>query len=256
MSTTLVIIPTYNERENLRGVAGRVLAQGADVLVVDDNSPDGTGAIAEELAARDPRVHVLHRAGKEGLGAAYRQGFVWGLDRGYDVLVELDGDGSHQPEQLGRLLGRMSGADVVVGSRWVAGGSVVNWPFRRALLSRAGSLYARIALGIPFRDVTGGYRAYSARALRQIDLGSIASQGYCFQIDMLWHAHRAGLRIAEVPITFVEREFGVSKMSSHIVREAILNVTLWGLEALPFRILAALHPALRAVDHRDPAHVS
>ena len=155
MSTTLVIIPTYNERENLRGVAGRVLAQGADVLVVDDNSPDGTGAIAEELAARDPRVHVLHRAGKEGLGAAYRQGFVWGLDRGYDVLVELDGDGSHQPEQLGRLLGRMSGADVVVGSRWVAGGSVVNWPFRRALLSRAGSLYARIALGIPFRDVTG-----------------------------------------------------------------------------------------------------
>jgi dolichol-phosphate mannosyltransferase len=150
----------------------------------------------------------------------------------------------------------MPGADVVVGSRWVAGGSVVNWPLRRALLSRAGSLYARLALGIPFRDVTGGYRAYRAQVLRQIDLGTIASQGYCFQIDMLWHAHRAGLRIEEVPITFVEREFGVSKMSSRIVREAILNVTLWGLEALPSRIRAALHPALRAVDHRDPAHVS
>lgn len=256
MNSTLVIIPTYDEAENLRSIADRVLAQGVDLLVVDDNSPDGTGAIADGLAAQDSRVHVLHRAGKEGLGAAYREGFAWGLGRGYDALVELDGDGSHQPEQLGRLLGRLPSADVAIGSRWVTGGSVVNWPIRRALLSRAGSLYARAALGMPFHDVTGGYRAYSAQALRRIDLVAIASQGYCFQIDMLWHAYRAGLRIDEVPITFVEREFGVSKMSSRIVREAILNVTLWGLRSLPSRIRAALHPALQPASHRGPAHVS
>ena len=256
MSGTLVITPTYNEADTLPSIAGRVLAQGADLLVVDDNSPDGTGVIAEGLAARDSRVHVLHRAGKEGLGTAYREGFAWGLARGYDTLVELDGDGSHQPEQLGRLLDRMPVADVALGSRWVDGGAVVNWPWRRALLSRAGSLYARVALGLPFRDVTGGYRAYSAQALRHIDLRSITSEGYCFQIDMLWHAQRAGLRVDEVPITFVEREFGVSKMSSRIVREAILNVTLWGLQSLPSRIRAALHPALPAASHRGPAHVS
>lgn len=255
MSRVLVIIPTYNEAENLAGIVERVLAQGVDLLVVDDNSPDGTGALAESLAFRDQRVHVLHRAGKEGLGVAYREGFAWGLAQGFDVLVELDGDGSHRPEELGRLLEATASADIAIGSRWVAGGAVVNWPLRRALLSRAGSLYARVALGLPFRDVTGGYRAYSAQALERIDLHSIASQGYCFQIDMLWHAYRAGLRIDEVPITFVEREHGVSKMSSRIVREAIVSVTLWGARALPSRLRASLHPVLEPSGHRDPAHV-
>lgn len=252
MSKALVIIPTYNEVENLRSIAGRVLGQGVDLLIVDDDSPDGTGALADDLSAESGRIHVLHRARKSGLGTAYCEGFAWGLDRGYGIFVELDGDGSHQPEQLGRLLDRMPTADMVIGSRWVAGGSVVNWPLHRALLSRAGSLYARVALKLPFRDLTGGYRAYSAHALRQIDLGSISSQGYCFQIDMLWHAYRSGLRIDEVPITFVEREFGVSKMSPAIVREAILNVTLWGLESLSARI----RPSRQHVGHRGPAHVS
>ncbi len=256
MSSTLVIIPTFNEAENLPGLLRRVRAVGAEVLVVDDDSPDGTGVLAEDLAAQDPGIHVLHRAGKNGLGSAYREGFAWGLDRDFDTLVELDGDGSHQPEQLGRLLSRMPFADMAIGSRWVPGGEVVNWPLRRALLSRAGSLYARIALGLPFRDVTGGYRAYSAEALRRIDLRTIASQGYCFQIDMLWAVHRSGLRIDEVPITFVEREFGVSKMSSRIVREAILNVTLWGLAALPSRLRAALARVGSSRARKDPAHAS
>lgn len=256
MSGTLVIIPTFNEAENLPGVLHRVRAAGAEVLVVDDDSPDGTGVLADQLAVRDTGIHVLHRADKSGLGTAYREGFAWGLARNYDTLVELDGDGSHQPEQLGRLLDRIPVADMVIGSRWVPGGAVVNWPPRRALLSRAGSLYARVALGLPFRDVTGGYRAYSTEALRRIDLGTVTSQGYCFQIDMLLHAHRAGLRIHEVPITFVEREFGVSKMSARIVREAVLNVTLWGLAGLPTRIRSAISRAVSPRHQKGPAHAS
>ena len=235
---TLVVVPTYNERENIAEITARVLrsAPGVDVLVVDDNSPDGTGALASALASGHDRINVLHRAGKEGLGAAYRAGFSWGLERGYERLVEMDADGSHQPEQLERLLAALSEADLVLGSRWVRGGSVVNWPLRRKLLSQGGSLYARMALGLPVRDITGGFRAFTADALREIGYLDVLSQGYCFQIDMLWRAYSSGLRISEVPITFVERVHGESKMSSGIVKEAILRVTLWGLRSLPARL--------------------
>jgi dolichol-phosphate mannosyltransferase len=239
--STLVIIPTYNERENLPLVVARVLESEpeVDILVVDDASPDGTGAIASALSSGHDRVHVLHRAGKEGLGAAYRAGFDWGLANGFDRLVEMDADGSHQPEQLHRLLDALEDADVVLGSRWIEGGAVENWPLRRALLSRGGSLYARMALGLPVRDITGGFRAFRASALIELDYHSVASQGYCFQIDMLWHAHLAGLRIKEVPITFVERVHGISKMSPGIVREAMARVTVWGLRGLPTRLRSA-----------------
>jgi dolichol-phosphate mannosyltransferase len=236
--SVLVIIPTYNERDNLDWIVGRVRASvpQASVLVVDDNSPDGTGQLADALAAADSHVHVLHRAGKEGLGAAYRDGMRWGLTEGYDVLVEMDADGSHQPEQLPRLLDRLQYADVVVGSRWVEGGGVVNWPIERRVLSRGGSIYARFALGVPVRDVTGGYRAFTADALRKIDLDAVLSQGYCFQIDMIWHAAVAGLKISEVPITFIERVHGRSKMSNAIVAEAMLRVTGWAIRSLPDRV--------------------
>lgn len=256
MNRTLVIIPTYNERENVTAIVGRVLdsVRDADVLIVDDDSPDGTGALAEDLAAAQLRVSVLHRADKEGLGAAYQAGFRWGLGRGYDFLVEMDGDGSHQPEQLPRLLDALAGADLVLGSRWVHGGAVENWPARRALLSRAGSFYARVALGLPFRDITGGYRAFRREALESIDLPGVVSQGYCFQIDLLWHVHRAGLRVAEVPITFIERRFGVSKMSPDIVREAILRVTVWGLRILPGRLRGWVRGG-RAAPAQEQAHV-
>jgi len=249
---TLVIIPTYNERDNLEWIVARVRESvpDASVLVVDDNSPDGTGALADALAASDAEVHVLHRAGKEGLGAAYRDGMRWGLGRAFDVLVEMDADGSHQPEQLPRLLERLAVADVVVGSRWVAGGGVVNWPVERKLLSRGGSGYARFALGVPVRDVTGGYRAFTADALRRIDLDAVLSQGYCFQIDMIWHAAVAGLKIAEVPITFVERERGVSKMSGAIVAEAMLRVTGWAIRSLPERMRRAAGARRVAVSGR------
>ncbi len=240
MNNTLVIIPTYNERENLRSISARVLAQvNTQLLIVDDASPDGTGELADELAAESPLIHVLHRDGKRGLGTAYCEGFEWGLAQGFDILVELDGDGSHQPEQLDRLREQLDHADLAIGSRWVPGGSVVNWPARRRLLSRAGSMYARAALGLPFRDITGGYRAFTAPALRRLDLDSVASQGYCFQIDMLRRANTAGLRIAEVPITFIEREFGESKMSKGIVSEALIRVTEWGMQAAQERIVAS-----------------
>jgi dolichol-phosphate mannosyltransferase len=250
--STLVIIPTYNERDNVDWIVGRVRESVPDacVLVVDDNSPDGTGALADALAASDAAVHVLHRAGKQGLGAAYRDGMRWGLDRGYDVLVEMDADGSHQPEQLPRLLERLAVADVVVGSRWVPGGGVVNWPIERKILSRGGSGYARFALGVPVRDVTGGYRAFTADALRRIDLDAVLSEGYCFQIDMIWHAAVAGLKIAEVPITFVERERGTSKMSGAIVAEAMLRVTGWAIRSLPERMRRAAGARSVAVSGR------
>ena len=226
----LVIIPTYNESESLPGVLERLrrAVPEAHVLVADDNSPDGTGALADAMAAKDDHVHVLHRAGKEGLGKAYLAGFAWGLERGYDVIVEMDADGSHRPEELPRLLAQIPHADVVLGSRWVPGGSVVNWPASRRVLSQGGSLYTRLALGIPTRDATGGYRAYRASALRALDLGTVESNGYCFQIDLLWRALQRGLVVREVPITFVEREAGTSKMSGRIVREALLNVARWG----------------------------
>jgi dolichol-phosphate mannosyltransferase len=228
----VVIIPTYNERENLPLILERLFAAvpHAHSLVVDDGSPDGTGDIADKLAAEDDRVQVLHRIEKAGLGAAYVAGFRWALDVGYDVLVEMDADGSHAPEQLPRLLAALAHADLVLGARWVPGGEVVNWAKSRKILSRGGNLYTRIALGIDLHDATGGYRAYRRQVLKTIDLSSISSQGYCFQVDLAWRAVQAGFRVTEVPITFAERERGESKMSGHIVREALLKVTEWGLE--------------------------
>ncbi|GAB3794511.1 polyprenol monophosphomannose synthase [Humibacter antri] len=236
-----VIIPTYNEAQNIAWIVGRVRSSvpKATVLIVDDASPDGTGDIADELATGDIAIRVLHRAGKEGLGAAYRAGMRWALERGHDVIVEMDADGSHRPEDLPPMLAALNTADVIVGSRWVPGGGVVGWPFYRKAISRCGSAYARFALGVPVRDMTGGYRVFTADALERIDLDAVLSQGYCFQIDMLWHAQVAGLRIKEVPITFPERERGSSKMSSGIVVEAMLRVTGWAIGSLPARLRRA-----------------
>ncbi|QTG80167.1 polyprenol monophosphomannose synthase [Arthrobacter crystallopoietes] len=230
----LTIIPTYNEIESLPRTLDRLraVAPATDVLVVDDNSPDGTGAAADTVAAADSAVHVLHRQGKEGLGAAYIAGFHWGLDAGYDVLVEMDADGSHQPEELQRLLDALDrGADMVKGSRWIRGGKVVNWPLHRKLLSLGGSLYSRILLGVQVKDITGGFNAFRAETLKKIDLESVESVGYCFQVDLTWKTLKAGLDVREVPITFVEREFGDSKMSGGIVLESIILVTKWGLRS-------------------------
>ena len=242
----VVLIPTYNERENVSLIVSRVRAAvpEADVLVLDDNSPDGTGQVADQLAAADGQVRVLHRKSKEGLGAAYLAGFAWALEHGYDVMVEMDADGSHQPEQLGSLLGALAGADVVLGSRWVPGGSVVNWPFHRKFLSVGGNLYVRVLLGMPIGDATGGVRAYRASALRTLDLHEVASQGYCFQVDLAWRAIRAGLTVVEVPITFVERTIGDSKMSQDIVNESLRSITMWGAR---YRI-----GQVRSLFHREP----
>ena len=231
MSRTLVIIPTFNEALNIESIVGRVLdAQPtAHVLVVDDNSPDGTGDIAKTLTS-DERVRLMRRAGKEGLGLAYLAGFHWAIDQGFDVLVEMDADGSHQPEQLERLLAAVDdGADLVLGSRWVPGGKVVNWSWHRELLSRGGNLYARIVLGIPLKDATGGYRAFRRSTLEGLNLREVASQGYCFQVDLARRSVEAGFNVVEVPITFIERTRGESKMSNAIVVEALWRVTLWGL---------------------------
>ncbi len=228
----LVIVPTYDERENLPLIVARLHAAvpRAHVLVVDDGSPDGTGAVADGMAAADERVHVLHRTEKAGLGAAYIAGFRWGLARAHRVIVEMDADGSHAPEQLERLLERIdAGADLVLGSRYVPGGSVVNWPRHREVLSRGGNLYSRLALGVDLHDITGGFRAYRREVLETIDLSTIASQGYCFQVDLAWRAVQHGYRVEEVPITFTEREIGESKMSGGIVREALVLVTRWGV---------------------------
>jgi dolichol-phosphate mannosyltransferase len=232
---TLVIIPTYDEADNVEWIVSTVLEQQpeVDVLVADDGSPDGTGEIADRLATEDARVHVMHRLGKQGLGSAYRAGFAWGLERGYDVLVEMDADGSHRPEDLGRLLDASAqGADLVLGSRWVPGGGVVNWPWYRRLISRGGTFYAQLMLGIPIKDATGGYRAFRRGTLERLPLDEVASQGYCFQIDMARRVLDAGMTIVEVPITFVERVRGESKMSGGIVREALWRVTVWGFERL------------------------
>jgi dolichol-phosphate mannosyltransferase len=226
-----VIIPTYNERGNLEPITARLrtAVPDADLLVVDDNSPDGTGEIADKLAAGDPHVHVLHRPGKGGLGAAYIAGFGWAMEQGYDVLVEFDADGSHQPEQLPSLISALDRADLVIGSRWVPGGTVQNWPKSREVLSRGGNTYARLMLGIKVRDATAGFRAYRASALRTIGIAEVQSQGYCFQIDLVLRILRAGLTVTEVPITFIERTEGTSKMSRAIVAEALWRVTQWGV---------------------------
>ncbi|MFD4669503.1 polyprenol monophosphomannose synthase [Lentzea sp. NPDC058450] len=231
LGQVLVVIPTYNERDNIGKIVKRLhtALPEVHVLVVDDGSPDGTGQLADEMAAADDRVHVMHRTEKAGLGAAYVAGFQWALDRNYGVICEMDADGSHAPEQLHRLLDALPQADLVLGSRWVPGGEVVNWPAQRKFLSLGGSLYSRLALGANVRDMTGGFRAFRADTLRKLNLASVASAGYCFQIDLLWRTIELGFRVREVPITFLEREFGESKMSGNIVREALIRVTKWGL---------------------------
>jgi dolichol-phosphate mannosyltransferase len=231
LQRVLVVIPTYNEADNIEPIVKRlrVSVPEAHALVVDDGSPDGTGALADGLAAADEHVHVMHRTAKNGLGAAYIAGFRWALENGYEAVVEMDADGSHAPEELPRLLSALHDADLVLGSRWVAGGEVRNWPRSRFLISRCGNLYTRIALGLPFKDATGGYRAYRAQVLDKLALDSVSSQGYCFQVDLVWRSWRSGFRVVEVPITFTERERGQSKMGSKIVIEALWRVTWWGL---------------------------
>lgn len=236
----VVIVPTFNERTTLRPIVQRIrcAVPEAGILVADDNSPDGTGAIADELAAADDHVHVMHRLGKEGLGAAYLAGFAWALQAQYDVVVEMDADGSHQPEQLPRLLDALRSADLVLGSRWVPGGDTENWPAIRKLISKGGSAYTRLMLGVPIHDATGGYRAFRADTLRKLDLHEVASQGYCFQIDLAWRALQRGMRVKEVPITFVERTSGTSKMDRKIVIEALWRVTAWGVDDKVTRVRA------------------
>ena len=238
----LVVLPTYNEAENLERVLSALLsaAPQVGVLVVDDGSPDGTGDIADAIAARDGRVHVLHGDGKRGLGAAYRAGFGWGIDRGYDVLVEMDADGSHDPARVPALLDALGDADLAMGSRWVPGGSVVGWPLVRRIISRGGSWYSRFALRLTTRDVTGGFRAYRASALEAIGYRAVVSTGYCFQIEMLARAERGGLRVREIPIEFRDRELGTSKMSTGIVIEAMARVTGWAITGLPDLVAASI----------------
>lgn len=235
-------MPTYNERQNLETIVGRVRAAvpHADVLVVDDNSPDGTGKIADELAEADSHVQVLHRTEKAGLGKAYIAGFGWALERDYDVVIEMDADGSHQPEHLPSLIGALrpagqesgdrTGADLAIGSRWVRGGKVVNWPRSREALSRCANLYIQVMLGMGVRDATAGFRAYRAETLRAISLNDVESTGYSFQIDLTIRVREAGLKIVEIPITFVERELGASKMSGNIILEAFWRVAQWGTQ--------------------------
>ena len=231
MKRVLVVIPTYNEVENIGNLVTslRIRHPDVSVLIVDDASPDRTGEVADGLAAADDAIFVLHRERKEGLGVAYQAGFHWGLHRDYDVFAEMDADGSHAPSDLQRLLNASYAADLVIGSRWVPGGRVVDWPRSRLLISKAGTQYARLMLGLPVHDTTAGFRVLSRRALEAIDLDAIASHGYCFQIDVTRRVFAAGLPIVEVPVTFVERTHGHSKMTPSIVFEALWRVTIWGL---------------------------
>ena len=231
LGRVVVVVPTYNEVDNLEWIVDRLRSAHpeVDVLVVDDGSPDGTGAVADRLAAADPQVSVLHRTAKEGLGAAYLHGFRTALDAGYDVVGEMDADGSHQPEQLHRLLDALRTADLVIGSRYVPGGSVVNWPLSRQALSRGGNLYVRLLLGIHVKDATAGYRLFRREALEKIDLASVESTGYVFQTDLVTRCLRAGLTVREVPIEFVERVRGDSKMSGAVATEPLRRITRWGL---------------------------
>jgi glycosyltransferase involved in cell wall biosynthesis len=227
----LVVIPTYNEAESVVGVVDRVLEADArvDVLIVDDGSPDGTAKLVAERAAGEPRVHLLERDAKQGLGAAYRAGFAWGLERGYDALVEMDADMSHPPERLPALLDGLAGADLVIGSRYVPGGRTVNWSPLRKAISRGGNTYVRLALGIPVHDSTAGYRAYRRQVLEALPVSAVQSNGYCFQIEMAHRTWQEGFRVVEVPIAFTERATGVSKMSKQIVAEALWRVAVWAL---------------------------
>ncbi len=230
----LVCLPTYDERENLAPMVEAILASvpSLEILVIDDNSPDGTGRLADEIAARDPRVHVLHRQGKEGLGKAYLAGFAWALQRGYGLVLEMDCDFSHDPRYLPGMLAAAGEADLVLGSRYVPGGGTVNWGLGRKLISRGGSLYARLILGLTARDLTGGFKCFRREVLEGIDLATVQCTGYAFQIELTYRAARRGFRIRELPIVFVDRRVGHSKMSRRIVLEAIRKV--WSIRLSGF----------------------
>lgn len=242
----LVVVPTYNEAATLPRVTEKLMAAAADaedeisMLVADDNSPDGTGAIADELAAEYERVEVLHRPGKGGLGPAYRAGFAWGLERGFDALCEMDADLSHDPADVPRLLAALRGADLVIGSRYVPGGGVVDWPRHRLALSRGGNHYVRTMTGMPVQDATAGFRAFRRDVLEELDVSTIRSDGYSFQLEMALRTWRLGFRIMEIPITFVERTEGASKISRAIVIEAVWRVFQWGVHGP--RTPAPVHP--------------
>ncbi len=224
--SALLIIPTYDERDNLPRLIEAIFGVIDDVhiLVVDDNSPDGTGAIAEDIAARDPRVHVMHRAGKLGLGTAYIAGFKWALARDYPLVMEMDADFSHQPKYVPALIAKAAEADLVLGCRYMPGGGTEDWTWPRKLISRGGNLYARLVMGLPFRDLTGGFKCFRRKVLETIDLDAVTSKGYAFQIELTYRTHLAGFRIAEVPIIFPDRRVGQPTMSGRIVREAMINV--------------------------------
>src|SRR3984957_6634419 len=236
MSDALVVLPTYNEAENLAQVVQAILAASAqvDILVVDDNSPDGTGRLADALAAKEPRLHVLHRAAKEGLGRAYLAGFRWALAHPYRLILEMDADFSHDPAHLPDLLSAAEGADLVLGSRYVAGGGTENWGVVRRFISRGGSLYARLVLGVDIRDLTGGFKCFRRETLERLDLDSVRSEGYSFQIELTYRALNLGLRVLEVPIVFVDRRVGKSKMSGQIFGEAAWMVVRLRLDKRKF----------------------
>jgi len=231
----LVCLPTYNEIDNLRPMVAAILAvvPAVEILVIDDNSPDGTGALADELAAADRRVHVLHRAGKEGLGKAYLAGFDWALRQGYELVLEMDADFSHDPKYLPGMLAASREADLVLGSRNIPGGGTVNWGILRKVISRGGSFYARTILGIPVRDLTGGFKCFHRRVLESIELPSVECSGYAFQIELTYRTLRRGFRVKEIPIVFVDRRVGQSKMSKRIVLEALRKV--WSIRRSNFR---------------------
>ncbi len=230
MNKTLVIVPTYNERENLLPLSQRLLWLPVSVglLVVDDNSPDGTGQLADELAAKHPSIHVLHRQQKSGLGRAYIAGFKWALEHDYEFIFEMDADFSHDPDDIPKLLGAAKNADCVLGSRYLNGIRIINWPLSRLMLSKSAAVYVRVITGMPFTDPTGGYKCFHRRALQALNLDEVQSNGYSFQIEMTHRLWRQGMKLAEVPIIFTERREGRSKMAGHIIREAFLMVwKLW-----------------------------
>lgn len=251
MMRTLVVVPTYNEAESIRSIIARIRAAlpEASVLIVDDNSPDGTGRLADEIAAADRLVTVLHRPEKAGLGAAYLQGFARAIDDGYDAVVEIDADGSHDPAELPAMVDLVTteNADLVIGSRWIPGGSVTNWPWMRQAISRAGNRYARIMLRSRIHDMTAGYRVYRTQALRGLDRAVVSSQGYCFQVELAWRIESAGGVVREHPIAFVERASGESKMGAGIVAEALVRVTAWGVTAW-FTGRTRQQPTLRSAE--------
>ena len=236
MSTYLLCIPTYNEAENILEVLTRTLdlgIEGLEILVIDDSSPDGTAELVSNL--QSPKIHLLNRAKKEGLGPAYLAAFQWGLKREFEYFIEMDADGSHQPEELPRLIASTPGVDLVLGTRWIKGGKVENWPLYRRAISRMGTWYAEIALKLPYKDLTGGYRILSRKLLESIDLHEIETIGYGFQVEMAMRAHDCGLLVREVPITFIERTKGKSKMNRKIVLEALIRTTQWGFQRWLFR---------------------